>query len=212
MRKTVLDKYNIQINESEKYIQINDVIQIDKIWPFISQEYIGYQIDFCYHDIIPPYDILKSIGAFICDDAIRMVIEKKVNFEDICCKIVRINKENYDCFARYHDRMNPNVYWNSQRLLSCLDEWSIFAIIDDNNIYGYIMTAQWNNDIAEIFVLEANSSKLGKLLLQKAVDDALITNHKKIIFMTDKSSSEYLWAHQIGFEEHGYYKAFRIQI
>ena len=66
----------INIRESEKYIQIDDLTVADlersaQFWQDIKSEYAGFQIDFCYKNTEPAVDFLHEAGAVLIESSIE---------------------------------------------------------------------------------------------------------------------------------------------
>ncbi|MDR0832502.1 MAG: hypothetical protein LBM99_06365 [Bacillales bacterium] len=207
-----VEDFNILIDKKEKYIQINDVQEVEKLFLLIKEKYKNYQIDFCYHNNIPPKIALKSIGAILLDDSLEMKLEKRNLIKQTDDGIIKVTKDNFELFAKCHDTKSLNMYWNSKRIFSTLDDWSIFMILANGEIIGYVLTAIWNLEEAEIYALVMPNAMVGITLLLKAVQDAFNRNHKKMLFMVENNTLEHLCSLEVSFKETGFYQSYRITL
>ncbi|MCG4722916.1 hypothetical protein, partial [Alistipes putredinis] len=58
------------------------------------------------------------------------------NFNDGEVDFLEVDK--YDEYAVFHDKHNPNIYWNSERIFENIDIWQIYTIIKNQKIIGSI--------------------------------------------------------------------------
>lgn len=78
--------------------------------------------------------IEESINnTFILDD--YKIIEKDTN-------VIRVTKDNYDCFRAIHDQIEGDMYWNSDRIYNDFDNWIVFVKLNNGESVGcaYIRT------------------------------------------------------------------------
>ena len=189
----------------EKYIQIDDAddATLRPLWAKLTAEYPGFNIDFCYHNNIPPDEFFKEIGAKISDDCIELHLKlqdfKSMPFYDV----VIITESNFNDFAELHDKKNPDMYWNSARLKKDLSQWDILK-----NNCGYILVRNgW-----EIYALYAENAKDMTNLLNAAITRSNI-KERDILFMIDRNEHMQLdVALKIGFRQTGYYISYSIKI
>jgi len=55
-------------------------------------------------------------------------------------KIIRIDETNFDHYAAFHDVHFQDIYWNTERLRSHINEWDIFVIRESKDIAGCIFS------------------------------------------------------------------------
>lgn len=209
MKKIIIGNFVILSESNNNYLQINDIANIDELWSLISKNYSHYQIDFCYHNLVPPLQMLKNIGASILDDCLEMRYEitDRDNYSSI--NITRVTRDNYAVFAKYHDQKNSEMYWNSQRIFEHFDDWCVFVSINNQEISGYILVSLWNEKVAEIYVVESPDVESGSHLFKVAINEAKQTNHQQVLVMVDKNSLSHICCRELKFNETGFYQSFR---
>jgi len=209
MKRIEIGSFNILSESSENYLQINDVINIDELWSLICHDYSHYQIDFCYHNIVPPSQKLCDISAFLLDDCLEMRCKATDKNDCSFTDIVRVTKDNYAAFARYHDAQDDDMYWNSQRIFERFSDWSIFMSMNNQDISGYVLVSLWDEKVAEIYALESTDAESGSRLLKVAIHEAKQTNHQQVMAMVDKHSLSHLCCIKLKFMETGFYQSYR---
>jgi len=209
MKKINVGKFVILSELNDRYLQINDVVKIDELWSLISKDYSHYQIDFCYHNLVPPFQMLTKINAFLLDDCLEMRYEITDRDNYSSTNITRVTRDNYRAFAKYHDQKNSGMYWNSQRIFEHLDNWSILMSASDQGISGYVLMSLWDEKVAEIYVLESSDIESGSHLLKMAINEAEQTKHQQVLAMVDKNSLSHICCRELKFNEVGFYQSFR---
>jgi len=213
MNKIIIANVEVLIEKNEKYMQINDIHDIDiwKLWKQIKAHYDEYDVVFCFHNTEVPLKSLDKIGAVILDDSLEMFLTSKCLSTPTEQNISCITEKDFDCFATLHDECNLDMYWTSRRIKDDLSIWDIRITQDDKKPIGYIMTAMWHPDLAEIFCVVAVDMTQGMALITAAVLHAFETGKTKVLFMADADTMEQRAAIEIGFNITGYYKSYIIK-
>ena len=192
----------------EKHLQVNDYQpdnagEYKAFWQNLTNEHKGKTIDFCFHNCKVPVEFMALINASV----LEVCTETRLVPANIIPEIKEttlITKDNFRVFSELHDKMNPDIYWKSERIESDLKRWHI--IVYD---CSYTLVSMWS-DVAEIFVLEAEDVHKGKVLLSAAATYAFELSKESILFMIDKNKPAQLEAARLtGFTECGEYVAYR---
>lgn len=118
--------------------------------------------------------------------------------------IEKITRSNYSKFAKLHKRADQNMYWNSDKIYSALDDWSIF-IYEKRQVEAAIYYKECKNGIIEIFGVdflgEENLEILESLVIY-LLNYAYKQGKKYLVFFNDK---KYDYLIKLGFEYIGKY-------
>ena len=213
MRSVVIDGVKVLVEETDNYIQINDVCGTDlsRIWERIKTDYKMYDKWICYHNTEVPLAELNDIGSVLEDNSIelRMDIVKFITFETP--GIDQVTEVNYDEFAAYHDMSNPDMYWTSERIRRDLSRWVIYTTRQNNRISGYVLMSLLDPIQAEIYCINASDSDQSDLLMTCAVRYASESGKKEVLFMADENEIGYEAALSIGFTVTGYYRGYVVK-
>lgn len=213
MAKVFINGIEAEVSDVDQYFQINEISGSDltRIWKQINVDYASYEKWFCYHDISNiPFAFLDEIGAVLEDDSITTRLSADDYIHSEIKGVIHITEENFDDFAVYHNKCNPDMI-TSEQIKRNLSEWGIFALLSDNQITAYTLIFTRYLDEAEIFCVEAPGGTSSKVLLSSAVKYAFDKGNKKILFMADKNSIAHKAALLVGFVNEGFYKGYRIQ-
>ena len=134
--------------------------------------------------------------------------------------VINLKPNNYKEFAIFHDTNNPEMYWNSQRLLEKPNSFDIFILMKDEKIVGSIIISIYEvvgKKAAEIFGLTIDDkfqdAGLELALLSKSIKSTLDKGVENIIYFIEKDSKNELdAATQIGFKEVDDYNSYGITI
>ncbi len=126
-------------------------------------------------------------------------------------KVVSITRDNYQYFRALHSNLEGDMYWNSDRIYSDIDNWIIFAKIKDNEADGcvYFMTA--DDGWFEIFGIDFKDNVfdpvLFRELLGKALNVAKELGGKYMTFFCDEEGEETVM--KLGFKCVGGYVCYK---
>jgi len=207
MEKIIIAGSEVLVDESERYIQLNDVNLTDicDLWKQIKIRYLGYDVMFCYHNAITTNSFLNEIGAILIDDNVEMRLSPENFIATDRNDVKQISESDFDSFTVYHDNHNPEMYWSSERIKKDLSRWAIFALHTDKRITGYILLALWNS---EIFCVNAVSQIEAEALITVAAKFAFGHGKNELLFMADKDTIIQKAALAAGFRVTGQYKGY----
>lgn len=173
MASKFIDGIEVIVSDVDQYLQINDISSSDliKIWDHIKTNYPLYEKWICYHNYIEiPFALLDEIGAVLEDDSIELRLSVDGFIRSKFPGIVLITEENFDKFAIYHNKCNPENGANSERIKRNFFHWAIFALFTDNRITDYIILFTGNPNQAEIYCVEASDNVKCKELIASAAN------------------------------------------
>ena len=73
-KHTRFNGIDIHIEETERYVQINDINESDllRIWDTIKTTYAGFAYNVCFRNTALLYNALRKISATLLEDCIGM--------------------------------------------------------------------------------------------------------------------------------------------
>lgn len=199
----------IIIEEAEKHIQVNDLPAGDEdvchsCWRELQDKYMGYEVDFCYHNCEVPLAFMEEIGASLLEACSEMRLAQSDFVSVSGFEPLRVTEENFSMFTTLHDKVEAGMYWTSERIGQDLSRWCIF--VSENS---YVMMSLWGNT-PEVFALEDADAASGAALLSAAAAFAFNMGKKSVLFMADDSAKAHIdAARSAGFVECGKYVAYR---
>ena len=212
MQSVIIKGIEIAANDGENYIQINDIgiKETEEIWDELAKNYAGCTADFCFHNTVAPEAFLKEKGAALLDNCIEAWLSPKEFAEPAAesLDIIEINQSNFHLLSSVHDEKNPDMHWNSERLLKDLSNWYILLMLSDGEVQGYIlMRSGW-----EIYCLQAEKLENKIALMASCVRKAFSEGDKEVLFMIDRNNYLELGAAlHLGFKRKGYYISYRMK-
>ena len=175
----------MSVTESEKYINVKEFFAENAegyraFWQDLQAKYPGWEIAFIYRNCDPPLEFLTGIGMALLESHFITELDND-GFKPASKKhAVHITPENFDRFANFHDKTNPDMFWTSARIAEKPEQWRIDMIGDD----AYVMMSLWG-DTPEIFALVAPDAAVGASLLSVAAKFAFDNNHVKVFYFID---------------------------
>ena len=216
MKSIFVGSIEIFLEESENYLQINDVgaEDIRELWFTLKDEYRRYEVNLCYHDTPIPHDFLREIRAVIIDNctSMRLVAADFIVHPDR--NVIPITKVNFASFAALHDTSNPDMYWTSRRLQENMADWRIFAYQLGQEMIGYTLMnlAMHEPTQAEIYCCVAHDSDDTMSLLSAAAEHAFKASKAEVLFMPDVGSLGERIAQSLGFKTYGSYQGYAVKL
>ncbi|MCL2030747.1 MAG: hypothetical protein FWG93_04310 [Oscillospiraceae bacterium] len=211
MKKTTIAGIEVFLEESERYIQVNDADEnaMNALREELDRDYPAYTLVFCYHNTEPPAACLESVHAVLADDCVelRLFPENLTAHTGIIPE--RVSEARFAEFAAFHDRHNPDLYWTSRRIARDLSRWGIFTVRTDGRLAGYIVLAVWDPLQAEIFCLFARTAAQKEALLRTAAAYAFGLGIPQVLLMADTLADHEEAASAAGFRPTGgFYKGY----
>ena len=104
--------------------------------------------------------------------------------------LIRIGRENYDRFRIIHSQDDGDMYWNSDRILDDLDNWTVFVLEKDGEPQGAVYYVEIGEGWFEIFGIDMNHGAYNpeafKELLNAALLDAKRRNGNAVTFFCEE--------------------------
>jgi len=217
MKTVDIGGIEIYVEESEKYIQINDIQGEDlaRVWEALTHRYPSYEVVLCFRNMPAPTDMLDSIEAVVLEDCIEMRVTPQGYKPHACQEITLLTKDDFAKLAAHHDKINPapEFYWTSQRILDKWDIWRIFVVKTGGETVGYAMLMLKLRDetIGEIFGAWAEDPAHRKALFSAMAGCAFDSGKATVVRMIERSDTcEYDAALAVGFCEVGYYVGYQV--
>ncbi|MCL2854911.1 MAG: hypothetical protein FWE21_04760 [Defluviitaleaceae bacterium] len=209
MQKISINGVEVFVEPEEKYLQINDINEADlgKIWGLVLGEYGDYDKWLCYHSTIPPTSLIEEVGGVLVDDSVEMRLVPNQFCPAQFLGVQRLTKADFDEFAQLHDRLNPDMYWNSQRMVQDLSHWAVFVVLNGGKITAYTMLALWN---WEIYKVAAETISQNAALITAAAQFAFENGAKELLYMADDGTNAHQAALKTGFLQTGFYKGYKL--
>lgn len=212
MEEIIFGQTKCYIISSEKYLQINDATDsIKQDWDKIRTAYPDFHVAFSFTthrtsaiQLDIPLKFLQQIGAKLVDDCVEIRLSKQDFKAYDTEKVFPVTKNNFSDFAKRHDQLEPDMYWNSQRIKETLPAWTIFVSADKS----YIM-ARLNDELPEIYDLQAPNPQTQKNLLSALAKITFDKGKSQLLFMVDRKENLSALT-EIGFQAKGYYQCWTI--
>ena len=223
---------NLIISPEDNYIQGNGGIYskdnfsntATQFINYIKTHYTNYEVIFNYPSTnYEAINYMEEIQAELIESCIVMELDNlSFNYIEQLNNnlVINLKPNNYKEFAIFHDTNNPEMYWNSQRLLEKPNSFDIFILMKDEKIVGSIIISIYEvvgKKAAEIFGLTIDDkfqdAGLELALLSKSIKSTLDKGVENIIYFIEKDSKNELdAATQIGFKEVDDYNSYGITI
>jgi len=204
------------IEESEKYVQTNDIAGSDlpAMWETLRNRFPGYELTLCYHNMEPPIDALTSIGAAVLEDCLEMNVTQPdfKPYENI--NVNPLEKTAFEEFSSLHSTVNPECGVTSQLIWNKWDKHPVFTLYKDSGIIGYSIISLNMRDetIGEIYAVYADNQENRKALLSAVTACAFENNKTQVIYMVDRGNADdYETATALGYKEVGYYIGYHVK-
>ncbi|MCL2571330.1 MAG: hypothetical protein FWE11_02920 [Defluviitaleaceae bacterium] len=213
MGRIMIDGVEAIWEEGENYIQINDISENDlsRVWKTLVREYPGYELTFCFRDVLVPADALAAIGAEVLEDCIAMKVTQQEYKPHNNPNITLLDREDFAEFAELHNAIYPedsDMYWTSRRLWDRWDIWRIHVLRECSEIVGYsmMMLSPSDESLSEIFAVEASNSDHRKALFSAAAGYSFDIKRSVVLHMADRDNPlEHEATLAVGFVETGFY-------
>lgn len=212
------------VDLEEKYLQTMGGIYYKDDFEHTIDRFIEYLREYYKH-----FEII--IGYTSMDKSILKVLERKgqvldqseffklhrnnLNPKENREDIKLLTMEHFESFAKIHDKMNPEMFWNSERLRKNFNKWRIFTFYKEEKIGGYVLSMIYDNSIGEIFTITTTMNiddDILESLVYMACKDMFNMGSTGIISSCDIGSFERELYNNLGFESTNDYISYSIKI
>ena len=204
----MLPHMKLIVTEDAKHLQVNEFYADDPgdlrdIWQKLREKYLGYEIDFCYHNCHVPVEFMSEIGAEVLESCLetRLFQDNIISVNGL--ELTTVTESNFDMFATLHDKLE-GMFWTSERIKRDLSLWLIYMHNEN-----YVLM-RLGNETAEIYALEAADQHIREALLSQAAEYAFKLKKENLLYMIDEdAASELEMVQSLGFAVCGKYIAYQ---
>lgn len=104
-------------------------------------------------------------------------------------EVIRITKENFECFRPLPSQAEEDMYWNSDRIYAALDRWIIFVRLRNDEPMGSVYFLNADTDWYEIFGVDMKDNSFDaetfRILLKAALNAAKEMGGKYMTFFCE---------------------------
>ena len=212
------------VDKEDMYLQTIGGIYYKDDFEYVLNKFIEYlEENFKSYEIIIGYTskdknilkVLEQKGEIFEKAEFFKLYKNNLKFKDIREDIRLLTTDDLKDFSDIHDKINPNIYWTSERLIKDLDNWRIFVYREMGKIKSYIMSQVYTDLTGEIF----NITNVG-ILDQSIIEDLIYVGCKdmfdigvtNIIGSCDMECYENDLYYKLGFERTNDYIGYNIKI
>lgn len=194
---------SLLIEEDNKYLQtIGGIYCIDdfdytfnKLLEYKKENYPDFKLYIIYSSynkeilnrLAKEGEILDKLNYYRLDN-------DKLKLREVDKSISYIKDSEFKEFSVLHDKLNPDIYWNSDNLLKDIENWNILVYREDGNIVAYALYKfRVGNELGEIFALsykENVSNNIKKDLIYLASKDIFERDADYMVYFTDVDGDE----------------------
>lgn len=201
------------IVEKEKYLQTNLFVSfnrnkefVDRVLDYFRVKYPDYTVNIgveaTNHLVI---EELKNYGYRLIDDLYSATIKPYVSKGKLFSDVKKIDLDQWDNFQDIHQKYFGAGYWNFERIKNNFNLWTIFSIINNNQIKAYIFIKNdSDNDNCEIFGVYSDNIADHMKLVEHSV--ASLSAKKLMFYFIEEDKVKEL-SKDLGFKIHGHYQA-----
>lgn len=186
---------------------------IQEFIELMQKRFKGYDLFLGYSkDNKKAVDFLSSNGFELVDEEYNNTsFLKDYKPIDVGDGVVRVTKDNFDCFRMLHSKSEEDMYWNSDRIYADIDNWIIFVKILCDETVGSVYYMKADSEWFEIFGIDMKDNTFDatvfRELLGKALNNAKELKGKYMTFFCEKEGEEIV--RELGFWCVGEYVCFK---
>ncbi len=197
------------VDEAGKHLQINDIRTDDAeaayaFWQSLRDRYLGYTVDFCFHDGNAPVALMAELGMSPLESCVETRLFRENFTHSSPIEATLVTRGGFSAFHALHDRASGGMYWTSNRIAEDPSRWCIYMLHA-----SYVLMCMADN-MAEVYALSASDCATGAALLSHAAEFAFDRGKPYALYMVDDDAPvERESARRAGFVETGRYAAYR---
>lgn len=212
------------IDKENKYLQTIGGIYYKDDFEYVLNKFIEYlEENFKSYDMIIGYTskdknilkVLEQKGEIFEKAEFFKLYKNNLKIKDIREDIRLLTTDDLEDFSDIHDKINPDMYWTSERLKKNLDNWRIFVYREMGKIKSYIMSQVYTDLTGEIFNI-TNVGFLDRSIIEDLVyivcKDMFDIGVTDIVSSCDMESYEKDPYYKLGFERTNDYIGYNIKI
>lgn len=106
--------------------------------------------------------------------------------------VISINKENFEIFRQLHRYLDDKMYWSSDRIFQTIEQWQIYAYMDQGTCLSTLYHNGKGKADLEIFGIDSNNSacesKVIEALLISCLNKAKQNKANSMYFFNDEQT------------------------
>lgn len=195
------------MESDETYIQILAFFSnvdyqkcFNAFYEWLCLTYIGFDVDFVVNDFnTNAVNFMKSIHAKTDGLDTMLYIERSQFKKKDAPNIMLLSGEYENQFARLHDQIFLNVYWNSNRLRKENNRFKTFIAMEQEQMIGYAVLSSFGRNEEEIYFLYAKDMVTKINLIDKALTSAFTETNRVLLLVSERETSEIVVYTDYGF-------------
>lgn len=212
------------VDKENEYLQTIGGIYYKDDFEYVLNKFIEYlEENFKSYDMIIGYTskdknilkVLEQKGEIFEKAEFFKLYKNNLKIKDIREDIRLLTTDDLEDFSDIHDKINPDMYWTSERLKKNLDNWRIFVYREMGKIKSYIMSQVYTDLTGEIFNI-TNVGFLDRSIIEDLVyivcKDMFDIGVTDIVSSCDMESYEKDLYYKLGFERTNDYIGYNIKI
>lgn len=117
--------------------------------------------------------------------------------------VILVDKESFELFRGIHSQFEADMYWTSDRIEKCMEDWEIFAYVEQKNCLGVVYYNGKGEEDLEIFGMDVldsiNKNTIIENLLSSCLNHAKRSGAKSMYFFNEEVFTQEL-VKKVGFE------------
>ena len=117
--------------------------------------------------------------------------------------VILVDKESFELFRGIHSQFEADMYWTSDRIERCMDDWEIFAYVEQKKCSGAVYYNGKGEEDLEIFGMDVldsvNKNMIIENLLSSCLNHAKRSGAKSMYFFNEDVFTQEL-VKKVGFE------------
>ncbi len=172
------------------YIQKHIQAALDELMQYLNIQYKGYDLYFGFS--AENREAAKALNAhgfsLIENDNHDVMIFSQYHPQPCSECIRRIGRDSFDDFRTLH-KVDPTVYWNSDRIYDCFDQWNIYVYYEDQTPVAAIFETD-----GEIYGVDfrdnAYREELFCALVTCVLNDLKARGYESMTFFNDEETQQ----------------------
>lgn len=217
---------NLQVEKADLFLQAIGGIFAKRDFNEVATKFIDYlNVHYPNFEVLFGHPIENQVAITyfenIQSELMDACVTMKLQTEDFVFvapqhDVIPLPVERYAEYAIFHDRHNPNMYWNSKRLFEHLDIWKIYVVMDQNKIVGslFVKCVGVDYEIFGLSIDEAYENKGLELdLLSVSLGDCLCPSTQSLLFFVDEDNLAQIEATlKVGFKQIDTYRCYKVKL
>ena len=198
--------------EEDKYLGVNTILirngetdALAELLAYWKNKFVGYSWNlYLPEENQAAISFLKKQGyADKGQEYVNVLLFEDYEVQQESKNMVGVRKENFELFHTVHSQFEADMYWTSERIENHMEEWEIFAYIEDEKCLGAVYYNGKGEDDLEIFGIDiiddCERNTVIENLLISCLNHAKRCGAKSMYFFNEDAFAQEL-AVNVGFE------------